>query len=45
MVTRWWDVQTVRQLYELSSEEEVLALLADVNNYVSGMDLPRYPRR
>ena len=38
-------MQTVRQLYELSSEEEVLALLADVTSYVSGKDPPTYPRR
>ena len=38
-------VQTVRHLYELSSEEEALALLADTATYVRSTDMPSYPRR
>ena len=38
-------MQTVRQLYELSNEEEALALLADTATYVRSTDMPSYPRR
>ena len=38
-------VQTVRQLYELSSEDEVLALLADISVYLRTLGSPAYPRR
>ncbi len=38
-------VQTVRQLYELSTEEEALTLLADISTYVRTMETPSYPRR
>ncbi len=38
-------MQTVRQLYELSSEEEALVLLAEIASFVSSADPPKYPRR
>lgn len=38
-------VQTVRQLYELSDEVEVLALLAEIADFVNSEETPKYPRR
>lgn len=38
-------LQTIRQLYELSTEQEALQLLADVTSLVKGLEPNGYPRR
>ncbi len=38
-------VQTVNELYKVSDDQEALALLADIGEYVRSMETPSYPTK
>ena len=37
--------QAAKDLYEVSSEEEALTLLADITDFVRSMEAPSYPSK